>query len=141
MDGQVRERFAVVSAVIAGSVVAVVALGGTALYLDSIEIDDGLEALVFRPVLVVVGVVAGIVGAWWSERIAWPVICGAAAASVIALVFLSSSIRNGSSGPSPVPYVVMSAVLFFPLVTVGAVGGQRAGRLVRRGWHSEIETG
>ena len=57
--------------ILVGGTLALAAGGLTAIYLSLITIDDGLEALMFVPILGVMFAIAGCVGGWRGRTIMW----------------------------------------------------------------------
>ena len=57
--------------ILVGGTLALAAGGLTAIHLSLITIDDGLEALMFVPILGVMFAIAGCVGGWRGRTIMW----------------------------------------------------------------------
>jgi len=116
--------------IVAGAIEATVSILATIVYLSAIEIDDGLEALMFLPILGVVSLVAGIAAGSRGADIAWPAVAGVSAAVCTALVIAAVGLLT-------LNWLAASATLSAALVVggfalCGGLVGWALGRGVRR---------
>jgi hypothetical protein len=126
-----RESRGIVLPVGAGLAVALLACSSTYLHLSSIKIDDGLEGLVFLPILLGAGFLVGPVLGRRRTNPLQPFLC-AAVASVAVGITLAAWRSTRQGGASTFSIVVMTVVVFFPLALTGAVLGWAAGIALRR---------
>ena len=103
----------------------------TWLYLASITIDDGLEALIFVPIAGVLFGVAGMIGGWRGRTVTWSVGLGAGTAATMVLSELIWLIvwlvthRPSSEGADPVddPLELFSIIALAGTSTVCSIAG------------------
>ena len=111
-----------------GSAAAGVAGIVTAAYLASITIDDGLEALVFLPVLGGLLALAGLRAGWRGHAIAWPVQAGlAATGATLAAVLI---VALATSDPMLFGAAIGASVVVATFAVTGALVGWGAGALL-----------
>src|SRR4051795_5429821 len=83
-----------------GTGAGLLTVAGTWLYLDSIEIDDGLEGLIVLPIL---AVACALVAVWLGHqrsRLRHPIVCAlGATATVIAALLLMEAARDRGGPP------------------------------------------
>lgn len=113
---------------VAGAVCGLVAASATAAYLSSIEIDDGLELLMYLPIMAGCAAVAGVVLGGAGVRFLDAVVPAAVAAPVVPgglwLVLTRSPLQAGS-----VVLVVVTSAL---CAGAGAGAGWPLGAIARR---------
>lgn len=117
-------------AALAGVGEAALATVATVAYLATTEVDDGLEALVFLPVLAVLGAVFAAVAGWRRRDLRWPVVSAlAAAAAAVAGLMVSA----GTEGDGDLARSALGAgVVILMFAVVGSVLGWVLGAGVRR---------
>lgn len=103
----------------------------TAAYLASITIDDGLEALVFLPVLAGLLALAGLRSGWRGHAIAWPVQAGLAATVATLAAVLIVALANGN--PRLLLASIGASAVVATFATTGGVVGWGAGALLSPG--------
>ena len=117
-------------AVLAGIVECALSIAITAIYLSMIEIDDGLEALMFIPVMAAVSVPAALVAGWKGARSQWPIVAGMAAA---ATAFVAVLLLGANAGNSPDASLALSfSAIVFVLAGGGSCVGYVVGSIARR---------
>lgn len=113
---------------VAGAACGLVASAATAAYLSSIEIDDGLELLIYVPIMALCAAVAALVLGVAGVPFGSTVLPIAVAAPVVPgglwLAITTSPLQAGS-----VVYVVVMSVL---CAAVGALAGWPIGAVIRR---------
>ena len=112
-----------------GLLIGGIVVGSTWAYLSSIEIDDGLEGLIFLPILGVASILVALVARSWSGQFR-PVV-GAVAACVGVAVAATVHAWSRSAGPSVLPLYTLTVLLFLPLTLVGVAVGTAVGDLLR----------
>lgn len=83
-----------------GVVITLVAALITFVYLRSITIDDGLEALIFFPTTFVLFLIAGAVGGWKGRTMMWTIGVSVGSGALLVVgetILLISILRNRSS--------------------------------------------
>jgi len=103
----------------------------TWLYLASITIDDGLEALIFVPIAGVLFGVAGMTGAWRGRTVTWSVGLGAGTAATMVLSELiwlivwlvTRRTRLPEGDPLSAPLELFSIIALAGISTVGSIAG------------------
>lgn len=116
-----------------GLLIAGIAIGSTSAYLSSIEIDDGLEGLIFLPILSAASILVALAARSWSDQFR-PVL-GAVAACVGVAVAATVHAWSRSAGPSVLPLYTLTVLLFFPLALVGVAVGTAVGDHLRNASH------
>ena len=102
----------------------------TYLYLSSITINDGLEALIFVPIVGVLFSAAGATGGWRGRDMTWGwgLAAGAAATMVLAellwlIVWLVTLRPPTEGGPFSAPLELFSIIALAGISTVGSIAG------------------
>lgn len=103
----------------------------TWLYLASITIDDGLEALIFVPIAGVLFGAAGMTGGWRGRTLTWSLGLGAGTAAtmvlseLIWLIWLLVTDRPSSEGADPLanPLELFSIIALAGTSTVCSIAG------------------
>jgi hypothetical protein len=117
---------------VAGVTCGIVASAATAAYLASIEIDDGLELLMYLPIMAVCAAVAalvlGVAGVGCRDAVVPVAVAAPAAPGALWLVIAASPLQMGSV----VTVVVASALCAGSGALVGWPVGATVRRLVRR---------
>ena len=113
----------------AGLLMAGIAVGSTWAYLSSIDIDDGLEGLIFLPILGTASILVALAARSWSGQFR-PVV-GAVAACVGVAVAATVHAWSRSAGPSVLPLYTITVLVFLPLTLVGVAAGTAVGDLLR----------
>ncbi len=114
----------------AGLLIAAITVGSTWAYLSSIEIDDGLEGMIFLPILLVASTVVGLGARAWSGRFR-PILGSVAACVGIAVALTALAWSRG--GPSAASLFTLAAVVLLPLTLSGVATGTVVGDGFRRG--------
>lgn len=117
-----------------GLLIAGIAVGSTWAYLASIEIDDGLEGLIFLPILGAASFLVALAARSWSGRFR-PVVAAVAACLGVDLV-MTVEIWSRSAGPSVVPLYTLTVLLLFPLTLVGVAIGTAIGDYLHNARHA-----
>jgi hypothetical protein len=113
--------------IVAGAIEVVVSILATAVYLSAIEIDDGLEALMFLPILGAVSVLAGIASGSRGADARWPTAAGLSAGVCTALVI-------GGIGAVTLNWLAVTTTLNVAFIVAAlALGGSFAGWALGRG--------
>ena len=116
--------------IVAGATEVVVSILATAVYLSVIEIDDGLEALMFLPILGIVSFTVGVAAGSKRADIGWPAIAGISAGACAALVFAGVGILTLNWLAASVTLGAAFVVAGFGLC--GGYAGWALGRGLRR---------
>ena len=120
--------------VLVGGVLTLCTAGLTAVYLSLITIDDGLEALMFVPILGVMFAIAGGVGGWRGRTIMWSLglslglLIVAFTAEAIWWIWILTHWRRDTGAdaiPSglPDPAEIFSATVLAGVSTLGTLSG------------------
>ena len=120
---------AIAWSVAAGLLIATIAVGSIWAYLSSIEIGDGLEGLIFLPILAATSTLVALAARTGSDQFR-PVL-GAVAACVGVAVAATVHRWSRSAGPSVLPLYTLTVLLFFPLTLVGVAVGTAIGDHLR----------
>ena len=123
-----REWAPIGGSVAAGLLIAAITIAGTWAYLSSIEIDDGLEGLMFFPLLVTASLLVAVVARRWSARFR-PIIGSVAGCVGVAVVLIALSWSRG--GPSAASTVGLTVLVLFPLTLASVATGTVLGDLIR----------
>ena len=115
--------------VVAGLLIATIAVGSTWGYLSSTEIDDGLEGLIFLPILVAVSTLVALAARSWSSQ--FRPIVGAVAACVGVAVAATVHTWSRPAGPSVLPLYAFTVVVLLPLTLSGVAVGTAVGDYFR----------
>jgi hypothetical protein len=115
---------------VAGAGEVVLSILATAVYLSAIDIDDGLEALMFLPILAVVSFSVGIATGSKGADAGWPAIAGISAGACTALVIAGIGLLtlNWLAATSTITVAVVVAAL----ALAGGFVGWALGRGLRR---------
>ncbi|HEX5944668.1 MAG TPA: hypothetical protein VFY82_00250 [Acidimicrobiales bacterium] len=113
---------------VAGAVCGLVASAATAAYLSSIEIDDGLELLIYMPIMAGCAAVAALMLGVAGVRFGDAVLPIAVASPVVPGGLWLAITRSPLQAGSVVGVVVMSVLC----AAVGALAGWPVGAVVRR---------
>jgi UDP-N-acetylenolpyruvoylglucosamine reductase len=120
----------IVGSVAAGMVIAAIAIGCTWAYLASITIDDGLEGLIFLPLLGAAGVVVALAARTVTVRFR-PVVASVATCVGVAVALTAREwSRSGGDPPIAETYATVVLVLF-PLALCGIAIGTLVGDALR----------
>ncbi len=121
---------AIAWSVVAGLLIATIAVGSTWAYLSSIEIDDGLEGLIFLPVLVAASTLVALAARSWSGQFR-PVV-GTVAACVGVAAAATAQTWSRPAGPSVLPLYALTVVVLLPLTLCGVAVGTAVGDYFRK---------
>ena len=121
---------AIAWSVAAGLFVASIAVGSTWAYLSSIEIDDGLEGVIFLPILVAASTLVALAARSWSGQ--FRPILGAVAACVGVAVAATAHAWSRPAGPSVLPLYTLTVVVLLPLTLSGVAVGTAVGDYFRK---------
>ncbi len=120
---------AIAESVAAGLLIAAIAVGSLWLYLSSIEIDDGLEGLMFLPILIFANAIVALAVRSWTARFR-PILASVAACVGIAIAATVHA-WSRAEGPSVFPVYAGTVLLFLPLTLAGVAIGTAIGDSVR----------
>ena len=115
--------------VAAGLLIAGIAIESTWAYLSSIVIDDGLEGLIFIPVLGLAGFLVALAARSWSGQ--FRPLVGAVTACVGVALAATVDAWSRSAGLSVLPVYALTVLMFLPVTLVGAAVGTALGDLLR----------
>ena len=124
-----------------GLLIAAIAVGTLWAYLSSIVIDDGLEGLVFLPILGAASAIVALAGRSWTGR--FRPILAAVAACVGVAIAATVHTWSRSEGPSVLPLYTLTVIVFFPIALAGVALGSSIGDVIRttyRGRHLTLES-
>ncbi len=113
-----------------GLLIAAIAIGCTWAYLASITIDDGLEGLVFLPLLGAAGIVVALVARTATARFR-PVVGSVAACVGTAIALTVHGWSRSGGGPSLWPTYTVTVLVLFPLTLCGVAIGTVVGDSLR----------
>ena len=112
-----------------GLLITMIAIGSLWAYLSSIAIDEGLEGLIFLPILAVASAIVALGARSWTGRFR-PILASVAACVGIA-VAATVHAWSRAEGPPVFPVYAGTVLLFLPLTVVGVAIGTAIGDSVR----------
>ena len=120
---------AIAGSVTGGLLITMIAIGSLWAYLSSIVIDDGLEGLVFLPILGAASAIVALAARSWTGQFR-PIVAAVAACVGIA-VAATVHAWGRAEGPPVFPVYAGTVLLFFPTALVGVAIGTAGGDVIR----------
>ena len=124
-----RGAVPIVGSIAAGLLIAAITVGSTWVYLASIEIDDGLEGVIFLPILAGASALVALGARAWSGRFR-PILGSVAACVGVAVALITLAWTRG--GPSAASLFALTVVVLLPLTLFGVAAGTIVADAIRR---------